>query len=171
MCIPNNAASFVESSISTITDAVNSVSDYKKQRAELNYRRQIALKNMQEAHNQALEETQKGIDESRKIKIDSMNSMAKQIARNAASGFSLDSKTDVYQYRDIYDKASSDAKTIEDKYNSSAQNYFDRANDYLVQSKNINDDYNSSLFNAAMGLGKNLSVTSNWYYKWKKDKK
>lgn len=164
MCSPAGIGAF--GIFDTVLSGVNSISDFKNEQRNSQYRIQAAMNNAKAASNEALRQKQLGIDEARKEKLQGLAQANQLKARNSAQGFQVDSLTSNQNYQDILKDASNNAETIKSNYDLKADSYFDTANNYLYDAKVQQKNYTRNLFNNAInGLKTTTSVATSWYNK------
>lgn len=165
MCVPS-VASVGKILFDAVSQVAPDVVNFSKEKATQKYRTQLAINNIQTAQNEALRQRQLGINESRLQKIQGINDASKNRAITSASGFEVDSQTNLYSYKDIIDTSNANAKNIKNNYELKADSYFNQANSYLTQAHEQQKAYNSSLFNSTLSsLGSFSKVASDWYEK------
>ena len=156
MCVPQ-----ILDTTSTVTSGlmqVKSASDNYK------YKSQIALNNAINAKQEGLIQAQTGIEEARKEKISGLSEANKLLAKNASSGFQIDSLTNKYNYQDIINTSNSNAKNTQEQYDLKADSYFNKAKSYLNQIDSYKKEYKSNLFKTgANALGSFGQVAESWY--------
>lgn len=167
MCVPSAAVTGVSSAFQmfdSATSAISAVSDFKTNRENYAYRTQIALNNAKEAQNEAMRQTQLGIEKSRLEKIQGLREVSKLQAQNSASGLDMASQTSSLAYQDAMDLSSQSANTIKKEYDTKAKSYFSQASSYFSEAQTYQNQYNKSLFDYSLNaLGKMSTVASNWY--------
>ena len=105
-----------------------------------------------------------GIDKARDERIAGIKAASAVLAQNSSGGFDVNSDTNFLNYIDTRNSAFSNAKSIEDEYNSKAQNYYSKANNYLNNYNISKKSYKQSLVKSAINsLGNYTKVASSWY--------
>ncbi len=164
MCTPNTFSAITPLGIfNTATSVVSGISNIKNEKRNLKYKTQIAINNAKAANNEALRQNQLGIEQARKEKIEGIKNMKTQMAKNASNGFDMNSNTNLQSYQDTINNANSNAETIKNDYSFKADSYFDKARDYLGNIKQYRNDYNSSVFQTALGGAQ--KVANSWFKK------
>ena len=154
--------------ISAATATIGTMASIDKANQEIknsNYRTQIALNNAQSAKSEALRQKQLGIEEARKEKLEGIEKINSLKAKNASSGFDLESYTNNINYSDTLNNTYSNAETIEQNYNQQAQNYIDKANSYLGEAGYIQDNKPKTTTGGFIlkALGESKLASNNWY--------
>lgn len=161
MCTPNGIAESVVSALEVTTSAF---SEYKTNKNNYDYRKQVALNNAKTAQNEAMRQKQLGIEASRKEKISALQEVNKTRARNSASNLDSMSETNKIAYSGMIDLSESSAKNTQKEYDLRSHDYFNQANDYLNQINYYKKDYtNSFLTTTYNALGKYKKVADDWY--------
>ncbi len=142
------------------SEGASAVSSGIQTRQQAKYSAKIAETNAKIAIDKGQQEQQTGIEKAREEKLKGIQNANFEKAQNASNGFDINSVTNLYNYEDTYKTSESNAKDIQDSYNTKAQEYFTQANSYLSSSENILKNYNSNLMNKA--LGATSKVTSAW---------
>ncbi len=155
MCSP---ADIIFSTINLGTSVLSKVEETKNAQ----YKKQIAANNAKNAKNNAMNIEQTGIEQARNEKIKGLRILSDQKAKNASSGFDLNSSTMMYQYQDIMDNTQSSIETIKSDYNSKAQSYYDKMNSY---NSTINSIESTEKLNNYAMLGSTSLVAKKWFNK------
>lgn len=165
MCVPTATISTIGNVLlSSANEIAPTILNYSSQKNAHEYRTQVAINNAKSAQNEALRQRQLGINESRLERISGIKEANKLKVQNSASGFDINSDTNLYSYKDTLNQSESSANAIKNNYELSANSYFNQANSYLAQAKQNQRDYNNSLFSTALnGLGSVNKVAQNWY--------
>lgn len=163
MCLPQ-AAIAAQTILSFSNNINNKFAENKQQVIANEYRAQVAMNNMRNEEDNARSELQKGIEESRKEKIEGMKKASKLLAQNASSGVLATSDTNYMNFEDVTNESNLNAQDILNSYNSKAESHFQRANSYLNNYNQQSTNYNSSLKkNSLNSLGSYMKVASKWY--------
>lgn len=140
------------------------INEYQEQKSTLNYRTSLALKNMENAKQEAYAQKQLGIEEARKQKISGLKESKKLMAQNASGGFSISNGNNLYNYNDMIDENYSSAQDIQNTYNIRSDNYFEKAKSYLNEAKNYQNSKKIAKFNSIKtALGNTTQVAKKWY--------
>jgi len=161
MCTIGNVIQGVMSVASAVIPAV---STYNQQKETLKYRTSLALNNMEEEKQEGYAQRQLGIEEARKQKLAGLRKSAELMAQNASSGFAVDSGNNLYSYEDTINSSYQDAFDVQHARNIRADNYFDKARQYLNEAKSYQSEKKKlskhSFINA---LGNTGQVASRWF--------
>lgn len=148
---------------STINTGINLFKENKEAKITQQYQKQIAINNINNAKNSSLEALrlqQAGIEEARKEKIKGLADLSSQKAKNAAGGFDVNSATSLFDYDDILQNSTNNAKTTQNQYNLKAKNYFTDTKNYLNSVNSYSKTADTRLYSA---LGSATQVAQNWY--------
>jgi len=161
MCTIGNVIKGVVGVASAIIPAVNT---YNQQKEIIKYRTNLALNNMEEAKQEGYAQRQLGIEEARKEKLEGLRKSAELMAQNASGGFEATSGNNLYSYEDSIDSSYQNAFDIQQARYIRADNYFDKAREYLNEAKGYQSEKKklskNSFFNA---LGNTGQVASRWF--------
>lgn len=160
MCIPTNVVTGVSSAIGL----AGTISDYKSNQKMNEYKTQIALNNVENNKYLASQQIQQGVESARLTKIKGISSASSQMAKNASSGFDVNSATNLYGVEDIFNSAEMEVNNTREEYALKAQNYINNANNQILS---LNSDLASnanSKFKTGMNiLGTSLKVSNDWF--------
>ena len=166
MCTPDIITQAVTTAIGTISTAAQNITSQKQENINNQYRRQVAINNIKQANQKALELQQTGIEKSRSAKVEGLRQMAALKAQNSSNGCYSNSTTNLQTYNDTLTNSYAEANSILDEYNKSADSYFKKANSYLSEYNNNVQKYNQSQYSSAINsLGNMANVASSWYSK------
>ena len=169
MCIPGASESISVMSrpfpVASIANVVlNTTASVISQKANNDYRTQVALANAKYAQNEAHRQQQLGINKARAEKISGIQEANKFAASQAASNLDSSSLNSSLAYRDYLTNADINSSIVKDEYNAKAQSYFTQANSYLGQVELYKKDYNMGLITTGLqGLDSFSKVTKDWY--------
>ena len=170
MCVPQAAIPAIQAIVGLTAEVGMGIATARREAKTNEYRTQAALNNVKIAQNEALRQQQLGINAARQEKIDGIRERNMMIAKNAASGFNIDSGTNLYNYQDTIDKANLNADIVKNSYDIKADSYFNQANSYLSGAGQYQTEYKNSLFNTAHNtLGGMKKVADDWYKVKKKE--
>ena len=161
MCTIGNV---IKGVVGVASAVIPSAASYSSAKESLNYRTSLALKNMEEAKNDAKVQKQLGIEEARKQKIEGLRRANALMAQNASNGFSFDSGTNYLGYEDSVDSAYQNAFASQNIYNLRADNYYEKARNYLNDAKYYQKEKKNLGKGFALNmLGNSRSVASKWF--------
>ncbi|MBR5303652.1 MAG: hypothetical protein IKU37_02365 [Candidatus Gastranaerophilales bacterium] len=172
MCTPGAIVSNASSSllggifkgVGVLGSVVSTVSDYKTNKDNNEYRMQVALNNAKIAQNEALRQKQLGIEKARREKISGLQEISRLQAKNSASNLDMSSYTNKIAYQDVLNFYDTNSQTAKSQYDLQANNYFNQANSYLNQAQIYKNQYNQSIFDYSLNaLGKFNRVAADWY--------
>jgi len=159
MCTPSGAVATIATSLFSIgSQAVGYAQNKKIQE----YQTQIALNNIQSQKNEAKAALQTGIEEAREKKTNALKNQSNLIAKNAASGFDVNSQTNLYNSQDLIDEADNSARQIKENARDKAYNILKSADNSALSLKAGTLSYNSNLAGSLIGLGSSKAVSNVW---------
>ena len=163
MCAPG-AIQAASSAINAAANITRTTIEINQQTKNNEYRAQIVANNIKNAQNEALRQTQLGIDKSREEKLSGIRKANELLAQNASSASDTYSGSAFLNYGDIQNESFNNAKEIQDSYNYKADKYYEKANNYAYNFAISQKNYKNSLYKTALNSLSSFSrVASSWY--------
>lgn len=160
MCTPNGIV-VLSDAIKNVVSISSQVTEYNENQKISSLKQQAAIYDIQQKENQAKKLQQEGIEAKREKRIEALNALSSEVAKNASSGFDLSSQSLNYRFEDIYNLGEYEADKIEQKYQNQAQNYIDSANTARI---NLNIYQKTQEKNNILNkLGMTSKVANNWF--------
>ena len=166
MCEPSTITMAVGAVVSATTAVIAGIETKNQQDRNSEYRKQVAINNIKNADKQAKAAAQEGIEYSRKERLSGIREKNKLISQSAASGFDLNSDTNLLNFDDPIKNSNMNAEYIQDQYKYKSDSYMEKANSYLDEYKNSESNYNSKQYlNALNRLNDTANISLKWFRK------
>ncbi len=159
MCVLTEVLDAVNVAASVATTVYSGIQNANYQKAVGEYRTNLYKSQAQDMRTQAKEEYQKGVEESRKVRLKSILNMGTLSANAAAGNLSLSSETVQNYIGDEKFNGELDALTTFENYKNRSDNYLQYAQNYynnaaltsFATKQNYKSNLLSAFSNAALG--------------------